>query len=231
MKSIFSEAFLRHAEYHAAWGTEQLDALGRALPAGGEWTADLEQQVYRAAGRTVRVGLLGTFDVTGRSWLWAWANPSLRGTPVVVASERVAEFGKRNRIPELREAGVDLSGFDDPRWAAEALAFVAMGVLSAPGYIGQSAGSDTRVYFTPDDPQIQLAPLDPIAMPRFLMTGQTLFSRSARQVVRGYFAHHGIRAEKTIDGTRAHLPDGSTVQVTFDPLGRIANISAGARTS
>lgn len=201
------------------------------MPAGEEWTADLAQQVYRTAGRTVRVGLLGTFDVTGRSWLWAWANPGLRGMPVVAASERVAAFGKRNSVPELRDAAVDLSGFDDPRWAAEALAFVAMGVLSAPGYIGRSAGSDTRVYLAPDDPQITLAPLDPIAMPGFLMTGQSLFSRSARQVVRGYFAHHGVRAETATDGTRARLPDGSTVLVTFDALGRIAGVNAEVRAS
>jgi hypothetical protein len=231
VKSIFSEAFLRHAEYHAAWGTEQLDALGRALPEGGEWTADLEKREYRAGGRTIRVGLLGTFDVCGRSWLWGWANPSLRGMPVVAASERIGEFGRRNHVPELRDAAVDLSGFEDPRWAAEALAFVGMGVLSAPGYIGRSAGLETRVYFAPDDPRIPLAPLDPVAMPGFLMTGQSLFSRSARQVVRGYFAHHGVPAEATAEGTRARLPDGSTVLVTFDALGRIAGVKAEVRAS
>ncbi|MEV6974941.1 DUF6882 domain-containing protein [Kitasatospora sp. NPDC093806] len=144
MSTTFTDAFLRTAEQHAAWGAEQLEALERVLPAG-PWTADLDQCVYQSAGRTVRVGLLGTYDESERSWLWAWANPGLQGSAVVAASERIAGFGRADDVPELREPGVDLAGFADPRRAAEALAFVGMGVLGAPGYIGQSAGPGTRV--------------------------------------------------------------------------------------
>jgi hypothetical protein len=225
MQNKFTDAFLRTAERHAAWGAEQLEELGRVLP-GGPWTADLDQCMYQSSGRTIRVGLLGSFDLTERSWLWAWANPGLRGTAVVTASERIAEFGRRNQVPELQAAGVDLSGFGDPRRAAEALAFVGMGVLGAPGYIGQSAGPESRVFFAPDDPQIPHAGLDPITMPRFLTTGAGLFGYSAHQVVSGYFAHHGVPADTGADRISARLADGSTVVVTFDALGRIAAINS-----
>ncbi|MBC3843037.1 hypothetical protein GXW82_31220 [Streptacidiphilus sp. 4-A2] len=225
MISTFTDAFLRTAERHAAWGVEQLEALGKVLP-GGPWTADLDQCRYQSAGRTVRVGLLGTYDLSAQSWLWGWANPGLRGTAVVAAAERIAEFGHRNGVPELQEPGVDLSGFSDPRRAAEALAFAGMGVLDAPGYIGQPAGPETRVYFAPDDPQIPHAELDPITLPRLLLAGAGLFGHSAHEVVNGYFAHHGVPVDVATDRISAHLPDGHTAEISFDTHGRIAAISA-----
>ncbi|WTJ75517.1 GrpB family protein [Kitasatospora sp. NBC_01539] len=80
----------------------------------------------------------------------------------MAASERIAEFGRRNGVPELRDAGVDLSGFGDPRQAAEAIAFVEVGALGAPGCIGGSAGPEIRVHFAPDDPRIPHTKLDSI---------------------------------------------------------------------
>lgn len=224
MTSTFTDAFLRTAEYHAAWGAEQLEALGQVLP-GGPWTADLDQCRYESSGRTVRVGLLGTYDQAGRSWLWGWANPGLQGSAVVAAGARIAEFGRLHGVPELRDEGVDLSGFADPDRAAESLAFTGMGVLGAAGYIGQSAGPSTRVYFVPDDPQIPRAPLNPFTMPRHLLTGAGLFGRSPHTVVSGYFAHHRVPVTTAPDRITAHLPGGATAEVTFDPLGRIAAVN------
>ncbi|PYC80565.1 hypothetical protein C7C46_12845 [Streptomyces tateyamensis] len=225
MTTTFTDAFLHTAERHAAWGAEQLEELGRVMP-GGPWTADLEQCTYQSAGRTIRVGLLGSYDLSERSWLWGWANPGLRGSAVVAASERIAEYGRRNGVPELHWESVDLSGFGDPRRAAEALAFVGMGVLGAPGYIGEAAGPETRVYFAPDDPQIPHARLDPITMPRFLTTGAGLFGHCAREVASGYFTHHGVPVQMGTDRIRTHLPGGSTVEITFDALGRIAAVDS-----
>lgn len=227
MTTTFTDAFLLTAERHAAWGAEQLEELGRLLPSG-PWTADLEQCTYQSAGRTIQVGLLGTYDLSAQSWLWAWANPGLKGSAVTAASERIADFGRRNGVSELQDEGVDLSGFGDPRRAAEALAFVGMGVLGAPGYIGQPAGPETRVYFAPDDPQIPQANLDPITMPRFLLTGAGLFGHSVREVVTGYFAHHGIPLDVATDRIHAHLPNGPTAEITFDAEGRIAAVNATA---
>ncbi|WP_282206230.1 DUF6882 domain-containing protein [Kitasatospora fiedleri] len=230
MATTFTESFLRAAEPHAAWGAEQLEALERALPAA-PWTADLSECAYETGGRTLRVGLLGTYDPAGRSWLWGWANPGFGGAPVTAASARVAEFGRAYSVPELAEPEVDLSGFADPRHAAEALAFTGMGVLGAPGYIGQEAGPQTRVYFVPEDPSLPPAPLDPVTVPRFLLTGAGLFGHDARAVVRGYFWHHGVPVAEGPDLITARLPDGRDLRVSFDPLGRIASVegSVGGR--
>ncbi|WP_033222173.1 DUF6882 domain-containing protein [Kitasatospora phosalacinea] len=223
MTTTFSEPFLRVAEHHAARGAEQLEALGRVLP-DAPWTADLERGVYESGGLTLRVGLLGTFDQADRSWLWGWANPGFAGAPVAAASARVAEFGRAHGVTELAEPEVDLSGFADPGHAAEALAFTGMGVLGAPGYIGRAAGPGTRVYFVPQDPALRPAPLEPVTVPRMLLTGAGLFGHDARAVVRGYFGHHGAPAAEEPDAITARLPGGHTVRVSFDPLGRIASV-------
>jgi len=226
MTLAFSDAFLHAAEYHAAWGVQQLEMIDQAFPAG-PWTADLDQCRYESGGRTLRVGLLGSYDLAEQTWLWGWANPGLRGSEVAAAGARIPEFGRRHGIEELQQEGVELARFTDPRRAAEALAFLGMAVLGAPGYIGQEAGPETRVYFVPQDPQLQPARLDPVAMPRHLLGGAQLFARSPRLVVDGWFALHGVPVQGTADQITAPLPSGGAAVVTFDSAGRISTINTG----
>ncbi|MFJ2746170.1 DUF6882 domain-containing protein [Streptomyces sp. NPDC087440] len=225
MTLAFSDAFLHAAEYHAAWGVQQLELIDQAFPAG-PWTADLEQCRYESGGRSLRIGLLGSYDQAEQTWLWGWANPGLRGTEVTAASTRIGEFGRSHGIAELQQESVDLARFADPHRAAEALAFLGMAVLGAPGYIGQEAGPETRVYFVPQDPQLRPARLDPVAMPRHLLTGAQLFARSSRLVVTGWFALHGVPVQEAADRITAPLPGGGAAVVSFDAAGRIAGIDA-----
>ncbi|WP_329124648.1 DUF6882 domain-containing protein [Streptomyces sp. NBC_01465] len=226
MTTAFSDAFLHAAEYHAAWGVQQLEVIDEAFPAG-PWTADLDQCRYESGGRSLRVGLLGSYDLAEQTWLWGWANPGLRGSEVVAASARLADFGRRHGIVELQQEGVSLARFADPRRAAEALAFLGMAVLGSPGYIGQEGGPETRVYFVPQDPKLQPARLDPVTMPRHLLTGAQLFARSPRLVVNGWFALHGVPVQEAADQITATLPNGVAAVVSFDSAGRISGINAG----
>jgi hypothetical protein len=221
MASEFSDAFLLEAERHAAWGAAQLDALTAFLP-DGPWTADLSSCRYRQGDLDLRVAVLGTYDADERSWMWGWANPGMRGTEVVALTGAVERYGRAHGIRELTEESVRLSGFDDPRRAAEMLAFTGMGVTGAPGYIGVPAGPATQVYFLPDDTRVPRAGLDPVALPRTLLTGAGLIGRSARHAVCGYFDHHGVALREEGDRIVAELPGGDAVEVAFDAVGRIA---------
>ncbi|MFJ3925252.1 DUF6882 domain-containing protein [Streptomyces sp. NPDC090022] len=223
MVTHFSESFLLEAERHAAWGAAQLETLTGFLPEG-PWTADLPSCVYRQGDLELRVAVLGTYDMDERSWMWGWANPGLRGTEVVALAERAERYGRAHGIVELTEEVLDLSGFDDPRRAAETLAFTGMGVTGAPGYIGVPAGPATQVYFLPDDPQVPRAALDPVALPRTLITAAGLIGRSPRRVVTGYFDHHGLPQREDEHRVTAALPDGNAAEVDFDSLGRIASV-------
>ncbi|MFF3699010.1 DUF6882 domain-containing protein [Streptomyces sp. NPDC002221] len=88
----------------------------------------------------MRGGLPGSYDTAEKTWLWGWANPGLRSSAVVAASERIGESGRRRGVAELVQQGVDLADFTDPRQAVEALAFTGAAVLGAPGYLGHEAG-------------------------------------------------------------------------------------------
>lgn len=114
-------------------------------------------------------------------------------------SAAVARYGQAHGIPEFTAEELDLSGFDDPRRAAEMLAFAGMGVANAPGYIGQPAGPGTQVYFLPDDPKVPSAELDPVALPRVLMAG----SRSS-----------GVRRDRPSRGTSSTTGSRSAWRVT-----------------
>ncbi|GKQ36082.1 hypothetical protein ALMP_26250 [Streptomyces sp. A012304] len=225
--SRFSDAFLLEAERHAAWGAAQLEALTSFLP-DGPWTADLSACLYRQGELELRVAVLGTYDMEEASWMWGWANPGLRGTDVVAPTAAVERFGRERGITELTAEVLDLSGFEDPRRAAETLAFTGMGVTGAPGYIGVPAGPGTQVYFLPDDPRVPRAGLDPVTLPRTLLTGAGLIGHSARQVVDGYFGHHGVPRRVEGDRIVAELPGGNTVEVDFDAVGRIAGVGVKA---
>ncbi|MGW0703373.1 DUF6882 domain-containing protein [Streptomyces sp. NPDC002867] len=223
MTTTFSEPFLRLSEQHAAWGAEQLEAFNEFLPMG-EWSADLGQCLYRQSGRELRISLLGTFDTDEQSWLWAWANPGFQGSPVVQAAETLRAYGRTHGLPEFTSELLHLAGHEDPRRAAETLAFTAMGVLGASGYIGVQANPSARAYLVPDDPRVPVAEPSAITLPRVLLTGAGLLGGSARRVVEGYFAHHDLPVRRAADRMSAGLPDGGTVDVLFDDLDRIASV-------
>lgn len=227
MVSHFSEAFLLETERHAAWGAAQLAALDRFLPEA-PWTADLPSRTFQKGDVELRVSVIGTYDVQRRSWMWGWANPGLRGTEIVALGGDVRRYGRVHGIGELTEDILLLGGFDDPRHAAELLAFTAMGVVGAPGYIGVMGGPETRVYFLPEDDRVPRPAPHPVTLPRVLHTGAGLIALSARTVVGGYFEHHGIAYEDFGDLITAELPDGSAVEVRLDEEDRITGIDVKA---
>ncbi|MFB9512856.1 DUF6882 domain-containing protein [Streptomyces purpureus] len=223
MITTFSDPFLRLTERHSAWGAEQLETFNEFIPMG-EWSADLGQCLYRQSGRELRISLLGTFDTDDQSWLWAWANPGFEGSPVVEAAGKARRYGQEHGLPEFTNELIHLAGHEDPRRAAETLAFTAMGVLGAAGYIGVQANPSARAYMVPDDPQVPRAEPNAITLPRVLMSGAALLGGSAREVVDGYFAHHELPRRAGADRISAGLPDGGTVDVLFDDLDRIASV-------
>ncbi|WP_245689146.1 DUF6882 domain-containing protein [Streptomyces chattanoogensis] len=225
--SPFSDALVHVAAPHAAWAVEQLETFNAFMPTG-PWTADLDRRLYQQAGRDLRISVLGSYDATDGSWLWGWANPGFRGTPVVGAAESLREFGQAHGVPEFTEEVLGLGGCADPRMAVETLAFAAMGVLGAAGYIGVQASPDARLYMVPDDPQVPRAAPDPVTLPRMLLTGAGVHPGGpARSVVSGYFDRHRLPQRPGPGRISAELPGGAAVDVSFDDAGRIASVEVG----
>jgi hypothetical protein len=228
MTSQFSEIFLRTTRHHAGWAAQQLQGFTEFLP-GGDWNADLDACWFQQAGRTLRVGMLGTYDVNDHSWLWGWANPGFADKPVSGAAGALREYGQRYGVPEFTAARLDLAGFADPRRSVEMLVFGAMAVLGAPGYVGVRASPDARLYLVPNDPQVPWVPFDAVALPRVLLTAVDLMGGGcAREVASGYFTRHGLAFQQSSDALRATLPNGSVAVVGVDELDRIAAVSVQA---
>jgi hypothetical protein len=215
------------AHPHAAWGMRQVEAFNEFMPIG-PWTMNLEARVYQQSGRELRISVLGSYDTVEASWLWGWANPGFGMLPVVAAAKALRDFGQEHDVPEFAEEWVDLSGFADPRFAAEILAFGAMGVLRADGYIGVQSNETGRLYMVPDDPQVPVAGPDPFALPRLLTTGGDFLNRPAFEMVAGYFHHFGLAWSQADGKVYADLPDGGTVSVSFDEAGRVAEVLVNA---
>ncbi|MDI5962543.1 hypothetical protein POF50_007430 [Streptomyces sp. SL13] len=227
MITTFSDAFGRATERHAAWAAQQLQSFTGFLP-DGEWSADLDTCRYRQGGRDLRISMLGTFSEEDGSWLWGWANPGFQGSPVTRTAGTLREIGTRYGVPEFAERMVPLAGFPDVRRAVEMLAFGAMGVLGAAGYVGVEAGPGTRLYLLADDPAVPRAAPEAVVLPRVLMYGVELLDVPARPVVAGYFEHHGLPWHESEESISAALPSGATAEVRFDAAGRIASVQVAS---
>ncbi len=230
MIATFSDAFGRVVAPHGAWAAQQLELFTGFLP-DGEWSADLAACRFRQGGADLRIGLLGTFSEADASWLWGWANPGFQGARVTAGAARLRELGRREEVPELASEMVRLGGFPAPRWAAEKLAFAAMCLLGAPGYVGVRAGPGSLAYLVADDPAVPRAAPEAVSLPRVLMRGSELLGAPGRPVVAGYFEHHGLPCHQGERSISAALPSGSTAQVSFDDVGRIASVQVVAAGS
>jgi hypothetical protein len=94
------------------------------------------------------------------------------------------------------------------------IAWTAMGLLGARGYIGHSASESDdggRIYYVVCDTTVPTATPRGESAPRFLMEGAATFGEDAADCVFGYAEHHGW------DWSR--LPDGIGVVVAAEGVG------------
>lgn len=222
----FSAAFYEAGNRHAAWVSEQLDAFLAFLPLG-DWSVDHATRRYLQSGRSILVDGLGTLSPHG-VWTWAWADPATWGqdTAITEQSRRLRALGQSEDIAEFVAPTFGLSGIadapDSPQDAAEMIAWTAMGLLGARGYIGHSASEDGnggRIYYVVCDTMVPAARPRLDSVPRFVMEGAAAFGDDAIDCVLGYVEHYGW------DWSR--LPDGTGVVVAAAELGLFtAEVSA-----
>jgi hypothetical protein len=199
----FSPAFTAAGNRHAAWVYEQVETFLDFMPVA-EWSVDHETGRYRQAGREFRVDALGRLDQSGR-WVWAWAEPEAWSqNPALTEQARLLrEQGDRLGIRELTDPVLDLAGIadaDDPETAAEMLAWTAMGVAGARGYIGHTFSDENRVYYLAFDESIPTAEPDLGTAAHYLTEGADKFEEDPSDCVLGYVEHHGWDWSRSVDG-------------------------------
>jgi hypothetical protein len=190
----FSAALTAAGNRHAAWVYEQIETFLDYMPLD-EWSVDHGTRRYRQAGREFSVDALGRLAHDGR-WIWAWAEPgSWSADPALTERSRLLrDEGGRLGIKELTAPVLDLSDTadaDDPEIAAEMLAWTAMGVAGARGYIGHTITDESRIYYLAFDDSIPMAAPDIDGVPHFLSHGIAKFEEDATDCVLGYVEHYG----------------------------------------
>jgi hypothetical protein len=205
----FSPAFTAAGNRHAAWVYQQIETFLAFMPVD-EWSVDHATGRYRQAGREFTVDALGRLGQDGR-WTWAWAEPEAwsPNTALTEHSRRLRDQGDRLGIRELTEPALDLAGIadaEDPETAAEMLAWTAMGVAGARGYIGHAFNDENRLYYLAFDDSIPTAKPDLDAAAHYLTQGVDKFEEDPSDCVIGYVEYHGWDWSRSAEGLVVSAP-------------------------
>jgi hypothetical protein len=224
----FSPAFTAAGNRHAAWVYEQIEAFLDFMPVD-EWSVDHESGRYRQAGREFTVDALGRLDQSGR-WVWAWAEAEAWSANPALTERvrRLREQGDRLGIKELTEPVLNLAEIadaDDPEIAAEMLAWTAMGVAGARGYLGHTFSDENRVYYLAFDESIPNAKPDLDAVVHYLTEGADKFEDDPSDCVLGYVEHHGWDWSRSAEGIVVSARGLGTFTVSLAAGGELLGIA------
>ena len=206
-------------QLHLADATERLGEFN--------WQADLDARKLDFVGQetlATTVHMLGSTAENPGTWLWGWANPSGYSEEVTALGRQAAEFGRQYQIAELAEPEQPLT----PQIGARLTDAVKI-VTSHWTSCSFGVGPGSTAYFLIDAPVLALpAPSVPRCTRVFGESLATGMVHDHRRAVASYARLRGLAATSPDDSrTRLQLPDGE-VTVSYDDLGRIANMSFAA---
>ncbi len=141
LKQSIEELRLKTAAHDRLWH------LGEA-----DWSVDQDTGEIEFANKNGMVAkcsvqIIGTFDTTDSTWLWAWDHPSVQ-PPLRSHATRLLEYGEANKISTLTTR--KLSATEDQCWEFTALACKLNDAQG--GYRGPSG--TTLVFMTFGEPQL-----------------------------------------------------------------------------
>ena len=207
--SRFSTQLSAAGNKHAAWVSEQLEAFTSYMPTD-DWSVDHATRRYTQSDRSFTVDGLGTLSPEG-VWTWAWSEFGGwdKDSGILDQSRVLRSLAQQQGIDELSTGALDLTTVtdaEDPAAAAEMLAWTAMGLLGARGYIGHSSKNGGRIYYLVTDAMVPKAEVSLVTIPKHLFEGTATFGENAVECVIGYAEHHSWEWTRTADGIAVTAP-------------------------
>lgn len=205
-----SGSFDDEGRVYAGITMERLHAFNQRLPNGAR-SFDLDACTLTTGGTTISMQVIGTFSAERATWVWAWADENLPQFPdAIVAAEDLRAYGERYGYEALTSPNVDLSEFGDADRAAEMLAFIAIAVLDARGYVSVPTG-DVRTYLVSHDPALpERGPREPEDVYHYLRSAAERFPDvDQMELAAGYVDAVGGRYQQVPGGLVINLGEGS----------------------
>jgi hypothetical protein len=205
----FDDLFAQHVATAMARQVALADLLGER-----NWSVDLSAG-FAAFGDDLRfpLQLLGTESHGDNTWLWAWANEQSNLPPNLLhLCGWLRGYGEQTGVAELTERTFPLARADGAK-----LALVASGLTGRPYYRGPYEGG--ALFF-----HLENVPDQPVAPERAITVLSQVIQTwplPHRVVAGAFLTQQGWTLDETADRMSARHPDGSTIEITFDDLGRI----------
>lgn len=185
------------------------------------WQLDQDAGTISFGPLVCAAQILGTQSDTDRTWLWAWANPSVPDA-VRRDAERIRDHGQRHGVSHFTDAQAPL----DPSMPPEMLALIATELTGADGYYrGPYEGGAVFVLLRLPAGAAKAERGDVRRTLRTLGLGTMVLSVGLdRESVEAYLASTGLTASGEADELVAEDASGRSVSVRFDRAGRVRDI-------
>jgi hypothetical protein len=206
----FEELFAQHVATAMARQIALADLIGER-----GWSVDLSAG-SATFGDDLRfpIQLLGSESHLDGTWLWAWANHQSGLPPALLhLCGWLRDYGGKMGIAELTEPSFPLDRADGAK-----LALVASGLTGRPYYRGPYEGG--ALFF-----HLEGVPDAPVAPERAITVLSQVIQTwplPHRLVAGAFLTQQGWALDEAGPRMSARHPDGSTIEITFDDLGRIA---------
>jgi hypothetical protein len=217
MNAAFESLFAQHAMLSHAKQLALMDIYKESA-----WNTNLAQGTLTLGDKSFAAGLLGSFSAIEESWLWSWANENMGNLPVSVTAvaKQMKELGETNDIPELRNAGTEISEFECHR-----LAMVAVGVSGAGAYYRgpYNGGAAFLVIQEPLPPRSERHNM--LRITRVITDCITNFEMPHHEAVTAYFKSEGLSIEMPQPDEMIAAGADGQIHLRFNERGSITKIS------
>lgn len=217
--STFSDHFADHAASSFARQMALADVIGER-----PWGIDMRRGSLRFGDdQEYRVQLLGTHALEPHTWLWAWANAQSQLPPALLeAVSRIQQLGEAQDVEAFTQPSLQLG--DD--LSDHMIAMACSGLAGGRCYYRAPYEGGALFVLLDDVPAEVLAP---VSLPRavtVLMEVVSQFDVDHHRMVTSFLRQQGLQATHVDAGSiRAERAGEGRIEIRFDELGRLANVS------